>query len=147
MVTVTQITMHYNSGMQESISIHITCQTSKWKGYSSRRPVSLKTKSNKYLITCSLSVLYVYKCSRICKFCKRSKKCRFHAKGKNDLPCATLCDFHTTRLTMHTFCRLPKGHSLELMFYHPLVFYTITLLFNVILFSHMHLYFYIGGNG
>ena len=36
-VTVTQITTHYNSGMQKSISEHTTCQTSKWIGYSSRR--------------------------------------------------------------------------------------------------------------
>ena len=36
-VTVTQITTHYNSDMLKSISEHITCQTSKWIGYSSRR--------------------------------------------------------------------------------------------------------------
>ena len=36
-VTVTQITTHYNSGMQKSISEHTTHQTSKWIGYSSRR--------------------------------------------------------------------------------------------------------------
>ena len=41
-VTVTQISTHYNSGMQKSISEHTTCQTSKWIGYSSRRPISLK---------------------------------------------------------------------------------------------------------
>ena len=28
-VTVTQITMHYNSGMQKSMYEHTTCQTSK----------------------------------------------------------------------------------------------------------------------
>ena len=33
--TVTQIIMHYNSGMQKGISEH-TCQTSRWIGYSSR---------------------------------------------------------------------------------------------------------------
>ena len=49
-VTVMQITMHYNSGMQKSNSEHTMCQTSKWIGYSSRRPISLKNKSNKYLI-------------------------------------------------------------------------------------------------
>ena len=35
-VTVTQITTHYNSGMQKSISEHTTRQISKWTGYSSR---------------------------------------------------------------------------------------------------------------
>ena len=50
-----QITTHYNSGMQKSISEHTTCQTSKWIGYSSRRPIHIKNKSNKYLIKCSLS--------------------------------------------------------------------------------------------
>ena len=47
-VTVTQITMHYNSGMQKSTSEHTMCQTSNWIGYSGRRPISLKNKSNKY---------------------------------------------------------------------------------------------------
>ena len=35
--TVTQMTRHYNSGMQKSISEHTTRQTSKWIGYSSIR--------------------------------------------------------------------------------------------------------------
>ena len=34
---VTQITTHYNSGMQKSISEQTTRRTSKWLGYSSRR--------------------------------------------------------------------------------------------------------------
>ena len=51
-----QITTHYNSGMQNSISEHTTCQTSKWIGYCSRRPINLKNKSNKYLMKGSLSV-------------------------------------------------------------------------------------------
>ena len=49
-VTVTQITTHYNSGMQKSISEHTTGQTSTGIGYSSRRPISLKNKFNKCLI-------------------------------------------------------------------------------------------------
>ena len=36
-VTVTQITMHYNSGMQKSISEHTMHQTSKWIGCSCTR--------------------------------------------------------------------------------------------------------------
>ena len=59
-VTVTQITTHYNSGMQKSISEPTTGQTSKWTGYSSRRPSSLKNNLNKYLIKCSLSVYTIY---------------------------------------------------------------------------------------
>ena len=34
-VTVTQITTHYNSGMQKRISEHTTHQTTKWIGYQS----------------------------------------------------------------------------------------------------------------
>ena len=49
-LTVTQITTHYNSGVQKSISEHPKCQTSNWIGYSSK-----KIRSNKYLIKCSLS--------------------------------------------------------------------------------------------
>ena len=40
-VTETQITTRYNSGVQKSISEHTICQTSKWTGYSSRRPIRL----------------------------------------------------------------------------------------------------------
>ncbi len=36
--TVTQITTHYNQGMQNTISKHTTRQTLKQMGYSSRRP-------------------------------------------------------------------------------------------------------------
>ncbi len=36
--TVTQITTRYNRGMQNTLSEHITCQTLKQMGYSSRRP-------------------------------------------------------------------------------------------------------------
>ena len=36
-VTVTQITMHYNSGMQKRISEETLHQTLKWMGYSSRK--------------------------------------------------------------------------------------------------------------
>ena len=39
-----QITTHYNSGMQKSISEHTTCQTSKWIGYSSRSKKKKKKK-------------------------------------------------------------------------------------------------------
>ena len=53
-VTVKQISTHYNSGMQESISEHMTHQTSQWIGYS-----SIKRKCNKYLIKCSVSVYWV----------------------------------------------------------------------------------------
>ena len=49
-VTVTQITTHYNTDMQKSISEHTMRQTSKWIGYSSRR-----LKCNKYLIKWSVS--------------------------------------------------------------------------------------------
>ena len=49
-VTVMQITTHYNSGMQKSISEHTTHKTSKWTGNCSRRPVRWKNRSNKYLI-------------------------------------------------------------------------------------------------
>ena len=38
-VTVTEITTHYNSGMQKIISKHTMHQTSKWIGYSSRTPI------------------------------------------------------------------------------------------------------------
>ena len=38
-VTITQITTHYNSGMQKSISEHTKRLTSKWISYSSRRLV------------------------------------------------------------------------------------------------------------
>ncbi len=38
MATVTQITTHYNQGMQNTISEHTTPQTLKQIGYSSRRP-------------------------------------------------------------------------------------------------------------
>ena len=40
-VRVMQISKHYNSGMQKSISEHTTHQASKWTGYSSRIPISL----------------------------------------------------------------------------------------------------------
>ena len=53
-VTVTQITTYYSSGMQKRISEHTMHQTYKWIGYS--RPISLKNKSNKYQIKCSLIV-------------------------------------------------------------------------------------------
>ncbi len=36
--TVTQITTHYNQGMQNAISEHTTRRTLKQMGYSSRRP-------------------------------------------------------------------------------------------------------------
>ena len=64
MVTVTQITRHYNSGMQKSISEHTT---SKWIGYCSKRPISQRNKSNKYLIKCSVNVYSAvpFKCSYI----------------------------------------------------------------------------------
>ena len=56
-VTVTQITSHYNSDIQKSISEHTACQyPPEFIVYSSRRPICLKNKSNKYLIKCSLSV-------------------------------------------------------------------------------------------
>ena len=45
-VTVTQITTHYNSGMQKSISEHTVRQTSKWIGYSCRSLIKI---SNKYV--------------------------------------------------------------------------------------------------
>ena len=51
---------HYNSGMQKSISDHTTRQISKWIGYSSRRPISIKNKSNKYLIKCSMRVYFMH---------------------------------------------------------------------------------------
>ena len=56
-VTVMQITTHYNSGMQKSISEHTTLLTSKWIGDSNRKPISLNNKPNTYLINCSLSVV------------------------------------------------------------------------------------------
>ena len=55
MLTLSQITTHYNSGMQKSIIEHTTRQTSKWIGYNNRRQTSLKNKSNKYLTKCSLN--------------------------------------------------------------------------------------------
>ena len=55
-VTVTQISAHYNSGMQKSISEHTMCQASKWIGYGSRKPIRLKNKSNKHIIMCSLGI-------------------------------------------------------------------------------------------
>ena len=48
--------------MQKSISGHPTRQNSKWIGYSSRRPISLKNKSSKHLIKCSLGVYLMWKC-------------------------------------------------------------------------------------
>ena len=42
--------------MQKSISEHTTHQTSKWIDYGRRKPISIKNKSNKHLIKCSLSV-------------------------------------------------------------------------------------------
>ena len=41
-LTIMQITTHYSSNMQKSISEYTTCQTCKWIGYSSR-----KNKTNK----------------------------------------------------------------------------------------------------
>ena len=52
-VTVTQITKHYNNGMQKSISEHITHQTSKWIGLKQQ---NTKT-SNTYLIKYSLYII------------------------------------------------------------------------------------------
>ena len=63
-VTVTQITTHYNSGMQKSISEHKMRQTFKCIGYSSRRSISKQNIYNQYQIKCSLSV-YLYVCPSI----------------------------------------------------------------------------------
>ena len=42
-VTVTQITTHYNSGMQKSISEYTTCQSAKWIGLKSPAANCFKT--------------------------------------------------------------------------------------------------------
>ena len=49
---VTQITTHYNSGMQKSMSGHPMRQISKWIA---AEDVSRKNKCNKYLIKCLLN--------------------------------------------------------------------------------------------
>ena len=66
-VTVMQITTHYNSGIQKSISEHPMHQTSKWIGY--RRPICQNTKANKYLIKCSLSEFTVLTAREQCHGC------------------------------------------------------------------------------
>ena len=45
----------FSRSISQSISEHKMLKTSKWIGYSSRRPIILKNKSNKHLIKCSLS--------------------------------------------------------------------------------------------
>ena len=50
-MTVTQITTHYNSGtICRSPSLNTQWIGSTWIGYNSRRPISVKNKSNKFLI-------------------------------------------------------------------------------------------------
>ena len=66
-VRVTQITTRFNSGVQKSISEHTTCQTFKWIGYSSRRPVSLKSQIPNTVLTESV-------CLRV-RACVRARVC------------------------------------------------------------------------